>query len=198
MSNWQNGGFFSRVKGNLIKWWQLVVLPVLRINNNSAKKPERFITEESEKPLQNGDSVQKEKEVEVNTAQHTENSVPGNISVNPNVAVEGVNGEDLLEILNRINKEKERERLQEIEKARQKAEEQERIASIMNANKVDVNAFIEAGKAAIESNREKPSEEDLKRAQEIMDRLNREAAEDEAKKQAEIEEARKKAQETLS
>lgn len=198
MSNWQNGGFFSRVKGNLIKWWQLVVLPVLRINNNSAKKPERFITEESEKPLQNGDSVQKEKEVEVNTAQHTENSVPGNISVNPNVAVEGVNGEDPLEILNRINKEKERERLQEIEKARQKAEEQERIASIMNANKVDVNAFIEAGKAAIESNREKPSEEDLKRAQEIMDRLNREAAEDEAKKQAEIEEARKKAQETLS
>jgi hypothetical protein len=62
----------------------------------------------------------------------------------------------------------------------------------MNSNKVDVNSFIAAGKAAVEETRH---EDDMRRAQEIMNRLNQEAAEDEAKKLAEVEAARKTAEE---
>lgn len=166
-----SSGFFGRVKGNLIKWWQLVVLPVLRINNNASKKEERYVTQENRE------------------------------LVPEHAKVQSPDGEDPLEVLNRINQEKEKQRLKEIEEGRQRAQEQDRIASIMNANKVDVNAFIEAGKAAVEaSDREEEKrrkEEEMRRAQEIIERLNKEAAEDEAKKQAEIEEAKKQAEETF-
>ena len=99
-----------------------------------------------------------------------------------------------MEILRRINEEKEEQRRQDVEKARKKAQEEARIAAIMNANKVDVDAFIEAGKVAKEEIASKKTEDDaLRRAQEIMDRLNQEAAEDEAKKLAEIEAAKQEA-----
>ena len=32
MGFWHSGGFFSSVKGHVIKWWQQVLLPVLHIN----------------------------------------------------------------------------------------------------------------------------------------------------------------------
>ena len=65
----------------------------------------------------------------------------------------------------------------------------------MNANKVDVNSFIEQGKNAAQQAEKKAADEakaaeEMRRAQEIIDRLNREAAEDEAKKQAELEAAK--------
>lgn len=79
-------------------------------------------------------------------------------------------------------------------------EEEERIAAIMNANKVDVSAMIaEAKEHIVEEPKNTSSAEDdaLRRAQEIMDRLNREAAEDEAKKNAEIEAVKQQALETF-
>lgn len=199
-----SSGFFGRVKGNLIKWWQLVVLPVLRINNNASKKTERYVTQENREPVPAVNTP-----VSGSTAVNTpvNESTAGNMVHNaaeavPETAkVQSPDGEDPLEVLNRINQEKEKQRLKEIEEGRQRAQEQERIASIMNANKVDVNAFIEAGKAAVEASdreeEERRKEEEMRRAQEIIDRLNREAAEDEAKKQAEIEEAKKQAEETF-
>ena len=113
------------------------------------------------------------------------------------VQMNSASSEDPMEVLRRINEEKEAKQRKEIENAKQKASEEVRIAAIMNANKVDVNAFIEAGKAAKEEIAAKKAEEkkadDLRRAQEVMDRLNREAAEDEAKKQKEIEAAKQEA-----
>ena len=112
-----------------------------------------------------------------------------------------------MEILRRLEHEKQEEMLKkqkEIEAARRKAEEQERIDSILNANKVNVDVFIEEGKSgrgntetlrSEENDDEAKKQEDLQRAQEILARLNREAAEDEAKKMEEIEKAREKAKE---
>ncbi len=68
---------------------------------------------------------------------------------------------------------------------------------IMKENAVDISEYIEEGKAnqkiavqAEESNATTDNDDALLRAQEIIDRLNREAAEDEAKKQAEIDAAK--------
>ncbi len=84
-----------------------------------------------------------------------------------------------------------------------KAAEDARLASILQSTKVDISAYIEEGKA--QSTTPKPSEPELDlstvdqsaldKANEIMARLAREAAEDEAKKQAEIDAAKSKAAE---
>lgn len=192
-----SSGFFGRVKGNLIKWWQLVVLPVLRINNNASNKTERYVTGEKREAVP--ETLAVNAPVNGSTAGNAVHTVD---EAGPETAkVQSPDGENPLEVLNRINQEKEKQRLKEIEEGRQRAQEQERIASIMNANKVDVNAFIEAGKAAMEASdreeEERRKEEEMRRAQEIIDRLNREAAQDEAKKQAEIEAAKKQAEETF-
>lgn len=97
-----------------------------------------------------------------------------------------------------LRREQEHIRQQEIERLRKEQQERERIAAIMNANKVNVNAFIQEGREARQHEEEErkagqlaeQETENLRRAQEIIDRLNREAAEDEAKKEAEIAEAK--------
>lgn len=192
-----SSGFFGRVKGNLIKWWQLVVLPVLRINNNASNKTERYVTGENREAVP--ETLAVNAPVNGSTAGNTVHTVDE--AVPETAKVQSPDVGNPLEVLNRINQEKEKQRLKEIEEGRQRAQEQERIASIMNANKVDVNAFIEAGKAAMEASdreeEERRKEEEMCRAQEIIDRLNREAAQDEAKKQAEIEAAKKQAEETF-
>lgn len=73
----------------------------------------------------------------------------------------------------------------------------EMAEKIMKKNAVDISEYIEEGKAnqkkevkAEESNATTDNDDALLRAQEIIDRLNREAAEDEAKKQAEIDAAK--------
>ncbi len=130
---------------------------------------------------------------------------------------------DAVEVLNRINREKEEARKRAVEKQWKKRQEEERIAEIMNAGKVDVDAFIEEGRSMAaekndsvskaesqstggttatetvnspetnEADTSGATDEQLRRAQEIIDRLNREAAEDEAKKQAEIDAAKQRA-----
>lgn len=177
--------FFARVRGNVIKWWQQVVLPVLHINNNDWWKGRSFRKQQSE------DNLAEESDDMLS-------AMSGDSVAMEDKSSASANGEttDALEVLNRIQQEKEQERQREIERVRQQAAEKDRVASIMNANKVDVNAFIEAGKAAIQdSKKEEAMEEDMLKAQEIMDRLNREAAEDEAKKQAEVDAAKQMAKE---
>lgn len=220
MGFWNNGGFFSSVKGHVFKWWQLVIMPVLRINNNS-----RASQDVTQIPKQQNAPVMQQEAQSVQTVTITKQSMgielkEEKVQATPTKtkleekqsdASGPMATEDPMEVLRRINEEKEEARRKGIEAARKKASEEARIAAIMNANKVDVNAFIEAGKAAKEeiaakkanekATREatdeeldkKQKQEDLRRAQEIMDRLNREAAEDEAKKQAEIEAAKQEA-----
>lgn len=105
---------------------------------------------------------------------------------------------EIMERLAREAAEDEAKKQAEIEAARQKAAEQDRLNSILKSTQRDISQYISEGMAHRADNQEptpeepttNASDEALKRAQEIMDRLNREAAEDEAKKQAEIEAAK--------
>ncbi len=209
-------------------------MPVLRINNNSNRNQQTTVqqtvpTQSQEMNLVQ-DALSTEKKVVLQQDMALEPQQSEVVKSNQDVQTKGpVSTEDPMEVLRRINEEKEQKRRKEIEEAKKKASEEARIAAIMNANKVDVNAFIEAGKAAKEEiaarkadekarreaaeeiakevqpatavktavdeelEKKRKQEEDIRRAQEIMDRLNREAAEDEAKKQAEIDAAKEEA-----
>ena len=194
---------FKVITGNIVKWWQLTVMPILRIDNNNSQP---YGTNQPSTDVQGTDAqavnqqgVQQQTTSQLSGTQTQPNSVP-QTDAKPDSSVEA---SDAQAVMDRINREREEKRLQDMEKARMKAEEEARLASIMNANKVDVDAFIQAGKKAIDEKKQEDTPgsnvdaDALARAQEIMDRLNREAAEDEAKKLQEIEEAKKKAQETF-
>lgn len=194
MSMWSEGRFFYKLKGNLIKWWRLTILPVFRLNNNSPAS----VMEEMKRTQEQADTGQ------ANTQEQ-----PASDSLESAAAKQNL-GESEMDIIARLERERQAEearKRKEIETARKKAQEEERIAAVLNANKVNVASFIEEGKAgrskqekaAEEMNDEESlrKEEELRRAQEIIERLNREAAMDEAKKVAEIEEAKRQAKETF-
>ncbi len=191
--------FFAGIFHNIVKWWNVKVWSRIRINNNTTGegRAQRLdvegnpITEEEYRAAKKeGRPAEAKKEEAQGSGMHMDRT-------------------DALEILNRINREKDEARLQEIEEGKKlrgeqstsKEDEDAKIASILNAGRADVNRFIEEGRSrAAEAAQEEsapapasgggPSEEELLRAQEIIDRLNREAAEDEAKKQAEIDAAK--------
>ncbi|MGN0494860.1 MAG: hypothetical protein ACI4GW_01400 [Lachnospiraceae bacterium] len=187
---------FKVITGNIVKWWQLTVMPILRIDNNQLPQNGANI---QNLPAANVQSADSNKGSEAVSSNNMKNNAVSDKTVqdSSNYSEKNTASPDTSDaqmIMDRINREREEKRKQDMEKARLKAEEDAKLASIMNANKVDVNAFIKAGKEAMEHKQE---DEALIRAQEIMDRLNREAAEDEAKKQAEIEAAKQKANETF-
>lgn len=178
---------FKLITGNIVKWWQFKVLPILRIDNNSDGKNG---VEPADYNVGSGmDAGGVSKKPAMDTVQETAVTKP-----------DMTQAESIME---RINREKEEER----KKLFEKAQEEARLAAIMNANKVDVDAFIQEGKKAREEELAEQaqshesstnSQQDaMSLAEEIIARLNREAAEDEAKKNAEIAAAREKAKETF-
>lgn len=212
MRFWTLGGFFSSVKGHVVKWWQFVLMPVLRINNNGNNPQTGQLPEQSDaqvEPLTQQSMSQMESkgmstDVQTGVQQKNQKLTQEIKDVSSAKVVKeqdmqnvSMPTEDPMEVMRRINAEKEEKRRKEIENTKQKVSEEARIAAIMNANKVDVNAFIEAGKVAKEEiaarKEAERKAEDLRRAQEVMERLNREAAEDQAKKQVEIEAAKQEA-----
>ncbi len=182
MGIWNEGGFFSSVKGHVIKWWQLVMLPVLRIDHNQrGKKSQSNVLKRYDENREGKEHFTEKKASRQETAEdnivETENADP-------------------LEVMRRIERENEEKKQRDVENARKKAQEQEQIDAIMQANKVDVNAFIEEGKAMQDSTEiSNTTSAEYDRAMEILERLNREAAEDQAKKAAEIETAKRQAKE---
>lgn len=185
MGFWHSGGFFSSVKGHVIKWWQQVLLPVLHINIERGNVSGT---------VQINSQITQDKMESTEVLQH-------DVTEDETADTSGSQSDDLelaRQKAEQVRHEEELRRQREMERLKTEAQEQARIASIMNANKVNINAFIKEG----EENRnageaEKKRQEEMRRAQEIIERLNREAAEDEAKKQAEIEAARQKAEEKL-
>lgn len=201
MDFWHWGGFFKSVKGHVIKWWQQVILPVFHVNNNGNQnvpndqtavvgicREENVNIQSETQPVYRGTDDEDEAGRDMDTGSTDTESAVGNNN----------DAEDILKQWEREKQVETEKKRKEIEEMRKKRQEQERIESIMNANKVDVNAFIAAGKASRENtpkNDDVKEQEDMRRAQEILDRLNRKAAEDEARKKAEIEAARKAAEE---
>ncbi|MCM1180533.1 MAG: hypothetical protein NC347_09780 [Clostridium sp.] len=205
--------FFGNIRSNIVKWWRLVILPVFHLDNNTPKPVSRQLRESMERNQENTaadttgynmDNSKTEGNTEKKTAKNNakdnsdtwwgeamQNQTEGDRDELFSTKKYQADNKDALEILNRLEREKQEaiiQKQQEIEEARRKTQEQERINSILDANKVDVDEFIEEGK----------KKEDLQKAQEIIDRLNREALEDEAKKAAEIEEARARAEKGLN
>lgn len=201
MAYWNEGGFFKSVAGHLIKWWQIVIMPVFRLNNNrnaSDALDMNMTDEEATEVLADNTVKQGNPQEPIGVKQETANS-----QMNTAASTEDADAADILSRLEKEKREAEEKKRKEIEAMRQKAQEEERIAAIMNANKVAVDSFIAEGKANRETQEEldakqaeeERKQEELRRAQEIIDRLNREAAEDEAKKQAEITKAQEEAKE---
>lgn len=200
--------FIRAFSNGIIKWWRVVVTKVLKVDNNPGHTVIRELTPEQAAKEQAEEKEAKEQQWREKSRGGSDKSSGPGFAGNEKLPKD--TPEDALEVLNRINREKEEKRRREIEEERKKQEENARIASIMKAGKVDVNVFIEegrsmaAGKAAsgtaeaageAENKASGATDEQLRRAQEIMDRLNREAAEDEAKKQAEIDAAKAAAHE---
>lgn len=193
MDFWHWGGFFKSVKGHVIKWWQQVILPVFHLNNNEMRNPS------------NKHEIKRKTDSGMNKAEQGKTYIEEKADIKKQVQeqnnLDSGSDQDALEILKRLEREKQEEEektRKEIEDLRRKNQEQERIAAIMNANQVNVNAFIEEGKAIRENTLgevDTKQQQDMQRAQEIIDRLNREAAEDDAKKRTEIEAARKRVEE---
>ncbi len=191
MSFWRENMFFMNFKNHIVKWYRTVLLPVFHIDNSG--KRQKFRTEGnesySEDPSKALETVNWNK-AEIVTPGSPRPSSKSSQSINDN------HGEsDAEAILSRINQDRENKHMNDIEQAKKKAEEEARLAAIMNANKVDVDSFIAQGKNAAKQAQEKASADDkaaeeMRRAQEIIERLNREAAEDEAKKQAELDAAK--------
>lgn len=189
---------FKWITGNVIKWWHLVMKPVLRIDNNESGQVESVQPKEQLKP----EEVQSEPEQQfisekVQSASETKQVKPEEQQRKPEERqAKPTEDRSAMDFIERMNAEKEEKR----KKLLEQAQEQARINEILNANKVNVEAFIQVGKDAIqekEEQKEKIDDDVMARAQEIMDRLNKEAAEDEAKKQAQIEEAKRQAKETF-
>ena len=225
--------FFKYISSNIIKWWQIHITPILHINNNKKGRDRfeggdgslenQYVADAAERAVESLEhsnraaTDQKAQGQDFSTGSGTnsireENGDSGS-SINSDLLNQTIpegTSADAMEVLNRINQEKDEARKKAVENQRKKREEEERIAAIMNAGKVDVNAFIEEGRSkaaeskeseetaeaaneTVDSSTSDATEEQLRRAQEIIDRLNREAAEDEAKKQAEIDAAKQRA-----
>ena len=198
---------FKLFSQNIIKWWYVRVAPIFHINNNTMG-PHRFESDEEWKKRQEEEKRQEEKRAALSDT-HEDQEDESNATIHEAEKASSDSTADAMAILDRINHEKNDARTLEIEKQRKLREEQDRIASIMNTNKVDISSFIEEGRNLADTNsngsedsssdsgsgssKSDEMDEQMRRAQEILDRLNREAAEDEAKKAAEIEAAKKAA-----
>lgn len=233
--------FFKYISSNIVKWWQVHITPILHINNNKKGRgrfeggdgslENQYVADAAGRAVEslehsNQAAMNQQAEDRDYSAGFDTNSIQGEngasgSQVNSdllNQTIPDGTSADAMEVLNRINQEKDEARKRAVENQRKKREEEERIAAIMNAGKVNVNAFIEEGRSKAAENKESEevagttneaadsvdvakdeaqgsdaTEEQLRRAQEIIDRLNREAAEDEAKKQAEIDAAKQRA-----
>ena len=208
--------FFYKAKQTVYKWWCVIYKPVYKLTHHGywpAEKEPYYIPPEEKQQQQLASQMTKqisdteaEISLEDTTAKDTVSVAPTNntTSSNDNPSNTGESAEDAAarakEIMDRLNREAaedEAKKQAEIEAARQKAAEQDRLNSILKSTQRDISQYISEGMAhreeaqhTIQEETPTASDEALRRAQEIMDRLNREAAEDESKKQAEIEAAK--------
>ena len=206
--------FFKYISSNIVKWWQVHITPILHINNNKKGRgrfeggdgslENQYAAEAAERAVESVENDNSAMNSQVSDGAYDDQisqDASGKSTINSdllNNKIPDGTSADAMEVLNRINKEKDEARKKAVENQWKKREKEERIGAIMNAGKVDVNAFIEEGRSKAaettgEASTSDATEEQLRRAQEIIDRLNREAAEDEAKKQAEIDAAKQRA-----
>lgn len=185
MSLWHEDVFYMNFKDHVVKRHQTAEMPVFHIDNSGNRQ--RFKTEGDQEYTEDlSKALVTRTGIKTSENDETDNSQ----AVNSQGAENKSNAPALSEaeaILQRINADRENKHMQDIEMAKRQAEEA-RFAATKDALKAEINSAAEKANAS-------DKDEELRRAQEIIDRLNREAAEDEAKKQAELDEAKAKAAE---
>ncbi len=212
--------FLYKAKQTVYKWWCVIYKPVYKLTHHGywpAEKEPYYVPPEQKgtpapmpiAPQIEPDNISLDLEDTKETVIATEvtpDNTQKDVTTMDKVQNKSAISDDdsakrAQEIMDRLNREAaadEAKKQAEIDAARRKAEEDARVASILKSNQHDISQYISEGIASRKDPEsetvveEAPQADDdvLKRAQEIMDRLNQEAAEDEAKKQAEIEAAK--------
>ncbi len=153
--------FFIRAKQTVYKWWCVVYKPVYKlihkghwpIEKEPGYKPPIEDKKQKELAAQMADQIMAGKQDSVNNLVLQASIIPDEPAEKENETdLSKVDADALAraqEIMDRLNKEAaedEAKKQDEINEAKRQAEEQERLASIMKANQVDISAFIEEGK----------------------------------------------------
>lgn len=170
MSQYYNQGFLFKARQTVYKWWCVVYKPVYKLVHHGywpeEKEPYYIPPKEKKDELaeQMAKSIEESGQNKVDeillsteaseldagsSSSPVDKSEPAKAdfstdNVDPNV-LDRAN--EIMERLAREAAEDEAKKQAEIEEAKRIANENERLAEIMNANKVDISAFIEEGKA---------------------------------------------------
>lgn len=201
------GSFIYKVKQTVYKWWCVVYKPVYKLTHNGYFPPEK---EPDNKYPSEPDNANSEVDQQKLLAEQMAKEMADKImSEHNNVSefIPDINTDSNEEQGSSTSTDNATSNIDNVAANENTSDEDDimnKLSSIMDANKVDIAPFIEEGKANLMEQQAKEqqikdeqvseaSDDALLRAQEIMDRLNREAAEDEAKKQAEIDEAKRAA-----
>lgn len=158
--------FFMVIRSTVTKWWRVIYKPVYKLAN--------FKRSNTNQEVQININKETTNTFQDNYINIPENTIVPSTSTQYNDMNFTTNTVDPNEILNSIRQKKDSS-LETI---------------ISTAKNTNVNDFSEELQELGDS---KTSDDALLRAKEIMDRLNKEADDDNAKKQAEIEEAKQKA-----
>ena len=155
---YNNQGFWFKARQTVYKWWCIVYRPVYKLVHHGYwpdekdpyyVPPTQIKSEESvgqtAKPT--GEALSSSEEevsstTEIFSDKVEESTVASNIDQN---VMNRAN--EIMERLAREAAEDEAKKQAEIDEARRIANENERLAEIMNANKIDITKYIEEGKA---------------------------------------------------
>lgn len=161
-----NDNFFIRAKRSVYKWWCIVYKPVYKLTHKGywPKEKDPYYKPDNQNHAQQKLAEQMAMQV-IQENQHNIDKIISHtedISPNPPKQTTPIEPEidtsnidtDVLnranEILDRLAREANEDELKkqaEIEKAKLEAQNNERIASIMKANQIDISTYIEQGKA---------------------------------------------------
>lgn len=171
-SDYNPNSFVIRAKRTVYKWWCVVYRPVYKLTHNgnwpAEKNPENVFptttpaaSDEAVRMAQqimqtqsdNVDNMIAESIEQVHAASSSNSSDTASSSEESEIDLSQVDAATLdraNEIMARLAREAaedEAKKQAEIDAAKKQAEENERLAMIMQANKVDISSFIEEGKA---------------------------------------------------
>ncbi|MGN0435662.1 MAG: hypothetical protein ACI4D8_03420 [Wujia sp.] len=148
MSTYYNQGFLYKARQTVYKWWCVVYKPAYKLFHHGywpEEKEPYYIPPDDNKKDEFAEQMAKSME---ESKQNNEDDILISMkeakTIDQNV-LDRAN--EIMERLAREAAEDEAKKQAQIEDAKRIAIENERLAEIMNANKVDISAFIEEGKA---------------------------------------------------
>lgn len=158
-------GFFMTIRSSVTKWWRVIYKPIYKLTHINSPSNTNIIQTKSNQLNSTNQNAS-----EFYASEQTTNSANNNIMLEPAPSNNSIDADLILKSI------------------RQKKDDT--LEDIIQSAK-----FSNTNQEADNSNDAFSDDDALKRANEIFERLNKELSEDEAKKQAEIEEAKRLARE---